>query len=125
MASSRPEVSKFNSTLTYLLSTVEACVSRHFPKFATRLCPTHEICWCEECLDQYRKTGFTHFRNSCEHELAQCEDAAYSEIYINQLQFILKYADYLENMVEREIERHLELAETRNVYTSTERVSPE
>ena len=104
--------SKFTSTLDYLFSVTTASIGKHFPKFAQPLCQTHDVCWCEECLVWYRATGFTKFRNSCEHFDAQCLEAAVSEHRINQLQFILKYADRLEEDVETEVIRHLEDVET-------------
>ena len=51
----------------------------------------------------YRVTGFTKFRNSCEHFDAQCLEAAVSECRINQIQFILQYVDRLEEEVETEV----------------------
>ena len=110
---------KINSTPDYLLAAVEASISRHFPKFDTKLCPTHGVCWCNDCLEEYRETCFTRFRNACEHEPTPCEDAGYSELCVNQLQFILKYADFLERTLDLELEHLLGLFETRDASTST------
>ena len=85
--------SKFTSTLDYLFSVTTASIGKHFPKFAQPLCQAHDVCWCEECLVWYRSTGFTKFRNSCEHFDAPCLEAAVSEHHINQIQFILKYVE--------------------------------
>ena len=113
------EGATFNSTLDGLLTTVEASISRHFPKLDTKLCPTHGVCWCDACLEKYRETRFTYFRNACEHEPAQCEDAAYSGLRVNQLQFILKYVNFLERTLDLEIKHQLELIETRDALTPT------
>ena len=60
---------------------------------------------------EYKATGFTIFRNSCEHFNAQCQDVSFSVQRINQLQFILKYADHLEALEEAEIIRCLDSLE--------------
>ena len=106
--------SKFTSTLDYLFSVITASIGKHFPKFTQPLCQTHDVCWCEECLVWYRATGFTKFRNSCEHFDAQCLEAAVSERRINQIQFILQYVDRLEEEVETEVIGRLEDVETRS-----------
>ena len=111
MADEHTPVSKFSSTLTYLFSMVDDSISKHFPKFSIPLCQTHNVCWCEECLLYYQTTGFTKFRNSCDHFEAQCLEASFSPLRINQLQLILKYADHLEATVEEEIIRRLDSAE--------------
>ena len=82
---------------------VEASISKHFPNFLQPLCQTHDVCWCDECLMWYKTSGFTMFRNSCEHFDAQCQDVNFSAKRINQLQLILKYADHLEATVEADI----------------------
>ena len=113
------EGAKINSPLDYLLAAVEASISGHFPKFDTKLSPTHGVCWCADCLEEYRETRFTRFRNVCEHEPTPCEDVAYSELRVNQLQFILKYVDFMERALDLEIEHQLELFEIHDASTST------
>jgi hypothetical protein len=107
-SSAKPE---YSSTLTYLFSSVNASISKHFPNFSQPLCQAHDVCWCEECLMEYKTTRFTMFRNSCEHFDAQCQEVSFSVQHINQLQLILKYADHLEAAEEAEIIRHLDSLE--------------
>ena len=60
----------------------------------TPICENHGICFCEECLTQYKACKFTIIYNVCSHFDAQCLEAAYSEKYINKKEFLKKLADY-------------------------------
>ena len=108
MAVPRTSTPYYVSTLAYLFAIVEASVNKHFPKLTQPLCEFHEVCWCVQCLTEYKTSGFTKFRNACEHLDAQCSDAHLSTQYINQLQLILKYADHLEASAEEKIIRQLD-----------------
>lgn len=108
MPDPRTPTPRYVSTLAYLFAIVEASVNKHFPKLPQPLCEFHEVCWCDQCLTEYKTSGFTNFRNACEHLDTQCLDAQLSVHYINQLQLILKYADHLEASAEEKIIKQLD-----------------
>ena len=113
----KPVVAKnpkeYTSLMTYLLATVATTLEAHFPEIDAKLCPTHRICWCESCVAEYGKNGYTLFRNGCVHEQGRCVAANESQLKINQLEFLLEYAEALESMVELELERVLNLTAAR------------
>lgn len=119
MEDPRTSTPHYVSTLAYLFTIVEASVNKHFPKLPQPLCEFHEVCWCVQCLTEYKTSGFTKFRNACEHLDVQCSDAHLSTHYINQLQLILKYADHLEASAEEEIIRQLDSMEMETADPST------
>lgn len=68
-------------------------VNRIFPPLRGYVCPYHDICFHDECANEYVKDTFASFHNRCAHESAQCMIAADSEKRINQLEFIFRYAE--------------------------------
>ena len=68
-------------------------VNRIFPKLRGCVCPFHDICFRDECVDEYKKDVFASFHNHCAHENAQCMIAADSEKRITQLELIVRYAE--------------------------------
>ena len=95
--------STFNTVIDTLLPRMSAyrklreeaaeLVNRIFPKLGGCVCPFHDICFRDECANEYVKDVFTSFHNHCAHEDAQCMIAASSEERITQLQLIIRYAN--------------------------------
>ena len=95
--------STFNTVIDTLLPRMSAyrklreeaaeLVNRIFPKLGGCVCPFHNICFRDECMNEYVKDVFTSFHNHCTHEDAQCMIAAVSEKRITQLELLLRYAE--------------------------------
>ena len=85
----------FWSTLGSVFETVLVCVKKHFPDLPQPVCRDHGICWCDLCVKCYKEANFTVFRNRCEHFDAQCITGHLSTLHINQIEFLLRYVDYL------------------------------
>ena len=79
-----------------LCTKCQLCLEKNFPKIKQNVCNYHGICWCAICVQEYKENGFTMFNNSCSHFEAQCTDVEYSLEMINQIEFLLKYANHLE-----------------------------
>ena len=92
-------VSSFLNSMTSFeefTASINSAILKHFPLLAKPVCPFHDICFCDECCELYKNDKFTYFLNSCEHECAQCLDAAVSVKRISQLELLLQYAQHLE-----------------------------
>ena len=53
------------------------------------VCEVHGICFCKECVAEYKRGGFHSFNNNCSHASAQCVVANTSKKYITRGDFIL------------------------------------
>ena len=74
---------------------IQQCFKNNFPKIKESVCEDHGVCFCEGCSSHYNEIGFTGFNNICTHFEGQCLKASTSETYINELELLHKYIEYL------------------------------
>ena len=74
---------------------VNGTITQYFPPLAGAVCTYHGgVCYCSICVEFYKETHFSMFNNICEaHGCGQCLLVTQSDVYMNQLEFILNYAE--------------------------------